>query len=125
MIAANQYERYKQQSVMTMTQGEMVIKLWDEILKQLSSGVIFIEKKDLSQSNIALQKAQRILNHLRATLNFKYDLSNNLDSLYEFFINKIIEANIQKVCEPINEILPMITELRDSFAQAERTVRMK
>ncbi|MFZ2537501.1 MAG: flagellar export chaperone FliS [Oscillospiraceae bacterium] len=124
-MAINPYERYKQQSVMTMTQGEMLIKLWDETLKQLSSGVIFIEKKDFSQSNKALQKAQQIINHLRATLNFKYEMSNDLDALYEFFISKIVEANIQKASNPIEEILPMITELRDSFAQAERSARMK
>ncbi len=124
-MLVNSYERYKQQSVMTMTQGEMLIKLWDEILKQLNSGVIFIDKRDFSQSNKALQKAQRIINHLRATLNFNYEMSNDLDALYEFFNSKIVEANIHKNSNPIEEILSMVTELRDSFAQAERSARMK
>ncbi len=124
-MLVNSYERYKQQSVMTMTQGEMLIKLWDEILKQLNSGVIFIDKRDFSQSNKALQKAQRIINHLRATLNFNYEMSNDLDALYEFFNSKIVEANIHKNSNPIEEILSMVTELRVSFAQAERSARMK
>ena len=110
---------------MTMTQGEMVTKLWDEVLKQLSAGVIFIDKKDIQQSNKALQKAQRIITHFRTTLDFKYELSNDLDALYEFFNSKIVQANIHKDTALINEILPMITDMRDSFAQAERSVRMK
>lgn len=121
----NQYQRYKQQSVMTMTQGEMLLKLCDEVLKQLNFGISSIEKKDYVSSNNALQKSQRIINHLRATLNFKYDISNNLDALYEYFVSKIIEANVKKNVTPLNEILPMVEEIRDSFAQADRTVRMQ
>lgn len=121
----NQYEKYKQQSLMTMTQGEMLIKLCDEVLKQLALATMSLEKKDYATSNASLQKSQRIVNHLRATLNFKYDISNNLDALYEFFVNKMIESNIKKTAAPIEEILPMMTELRDSFAQADRTVRMQ
>lgn len=124
-MLANQYEKYKQQSVMTMTQGEMLLKLLDEVIKQLTYGVMCIEKKDFFNSNKSFQKSQRIINHLRATLNFKYDISNNLDTLYEFFNSKIVKANVSKDIQPIDEILPMITELRDSFVEAERLSRKK
>ena len=119
----NPYQAYKQQSVMTMTQGEMLNKLYEEAAKQLSFAEVYMKDKDYTKTNDALQRAQRILNHLRATLNFDYDISNNLAALYEFFVSKIIEANVKKKPEPIREILPMVKELQEAFAQADKQAR--
>lgn len=119
----NPYDVYKQQSILTMTQGEMLNKLFEEIVKQLSCAQLYIEEKDVGKANQALQKAQRILNHLRATLDFQYDVSNNLAALYDFFIQKIIQANIKKDAGPIQEILPMIQDLQATFIQADKIAR--
>ena len=119
----NPYQAYKQQSVMTMTQGEMLNKLYEEAAKQLSFAEVYMKDKDYTKTNDALQRAQRILNHLRATLNFDYDISNNLAALYEFFVSKIIEANVKKKPEPIREILPMVKELQEALSQADKQAR--
>ena len=122
-MANNPYEQYQKQSVMTMTQGEMLTKLYEEIIKQLSGAVVFIDSKDFSKANQALQKAQKIFNHLKVTLDHKYRISQNLDSLYNFFIQQIILANIRKEVKPIQDIIPMVEELRDTFIQADRIAR--
>ena len=36
-MGQNPYQKYQQQSIMTMTQGEMLIKLYDEVNKQLNA----------------------------------------------------------------------------------------
>lgn len=122
-MAVNPYEKYKQQSVMTMTQGEMLSKLYEEVIKQLSGAAMFIDKKDFFRANESLQKAQRILNHLKSTLNFKYEISNNLDALYDFFIQQIVAANMKKSVEPLEDIIPMVDELRETFVQADKLAR--
>lgn len=124
-MAVNPYEKYKQQSVMTMTQGEMLVKLYEEVIKQLSSALISIEKKDYSSSNESLQKAQKILGYLKSTLDFKYEVSNNLSMLYDFFIQRLIDANIKKDTAIIEEVIPMVAELKDAFSQADRLARIK
>lgn len=123
-MSVNPYERYKQQSVMTMTQGEMLVKLYEETVKQLSGAVIYIQEKDYVKANKALQKSQKIINHLKSTLNFKYEVSNNLAALYDFFIQRIVEANVKKSAAPITDVIPMIDDLRDAFGQAERLSRI-
>ncbi len=122
-MAINPYEQYKKQSVMTMTQGEMLTKLYEEIIKQLNGAILYIDEKSVSKANEALQKSQKILNYLKATLDHKYQISENLDSLYDFFIQEIVQANIKKEIKPIQEILPMIEELRDTFIEADRLAR--
>lgn len=124
-MAFNPYDKYKQQSVMTMTQGEMVVRLYDEVIKSLSAAVAAVDSKDYPKANNAFLKSERIINHFRATLNFECEISNNLDMLYAFFLQTILTANIKKEKEGVEEIIPMIIELRDAFAQAEKTVRMQ
>lgn len=124
-MAANPYMQYQEQSIMTMTQGELVVKLFEGCLKQLNSAIYFIEQKQFDKANTALQKAQRIVNYLDASLDMNYEVSENLHALYEYFARLIVRANIKKDAAPIKEIIPMIDGLRDSFKQAEKKVHMK
>ncbi|OUP70366.1 flagellar export chaperone FliS [Anaerotruncus colihominis] len=124
-MPVNPYQQYQRQSVMTMTQGEMLTKLYDEVIKQMSGAKICLTEKDLSGVNNALQKAQRILFYLKSTLDFKYEISGNLDALYDFFIERIVQANLKKDAAILDEIIPMIEDLRDTFVQADRNARSK
>lgn len=119
----NPYESYKKQSIMTMTPGDMLLTLYDEILKQGETAKVAMERKEYGEVNRALQKAQRILNHLKATLDFKYDIAKNLDALYDYFIQQIVCANIKKDPSLLDEILPMIKDLRDTYCEADKRSR--
>ena len=80
-MALNPYQKYQQQSIMTMTQGEMLTKLYDEVIKQLNAVKQFNQEKDYEAANLASQKAQKISRHLNSTLDFQYEVSNNLSAL--------------------------------------------
>lgn len=124
-MPVNPYQQYQRQSVMTMTQGEMLTKLYDEVIMQMGGAKICLKEKDLSGVNNALQKAQRILFYLKSTLDFKYEISGNLDALYDFFIERTVQANLKKDAAMLDEIIPMIEDLRDTFVQADRNARSK
>lgn len=121
----NSYQTYKQQSILTMTPGDMLTKLYDEILKQLELSKQAFEKKDFAAVNQSLQKTQSILRHLRSTLDFKYEISNNLDALYDYFIYITIQANTKKDPKELDEVEGFISELRASYIQADRQTRVK
>lgn len=120
----NPYARYKEQSVMTMTQGDMVNLLFEETVNRLNKGLYCLSAKDFEGSNTHFKKAQAIIGHLSSTLDRKYEVSQGLDALYEYFAYQILQTNIRKDPQPVEEILPMITELKEAFAQADRQVRM-
>ena len=119
-MAMNPYQKYQQQSIMTMTRGELLTKLYDETIKELNRAELMLQEKELDKVNASLQKAQKILLHLKATLDPQYEISKSLDALYEFFIYRITQANIHKESESISQILPMIVDLRDTFIQADK-----
>jgi len=123
-MAANPYAKYKEQAVMTMTQGEMIVRLYDEIDLQLNKAIVAIEEKDMVKANLALQKAQKIIRHFQATLNHNYEVAAGLNKIYEYLLKEIIKANIKKDSEPIKIILPLISELKEVFVQGERLARI-
>ena len=119
----NRYQAYKQQSVMTMTQGEILNTLYDGLLKALYTGQKALESRDYALANQEFIRAQKILNYLKATLNHKYDIANNLEMLYNFFLQEIIKVNVKKSEQNLSVVIEMITQLRDAFVQADKNTR--
>ncbi|MCL2037047.1 MAG: flagellar export chaperone FliS [Oscillospiraceae bacterium] len=114
----NPYTTYKKQSVSTMTSVEIVIKGYSECERQLNRAIHFIEGKDYVEAHNALDKAGELVCAFRSVLDMSVgELSQNLDSLYDFFFRQIIQADIKKDVEIIREILPQIAELKDAFMQ--------
>ena len=119
----NHYATYKQQSVMTMTPGQMLIAVYDELIKQLNISIMSFEKNDIAEINRSLLKSQRIISELRATLNFDYEISKNLDDIYNFLNRAIMNANIKKDPSELADVLLIVKELRDAFFQADKNTR--
>lgn len=119
----NPYQAYKQQSFMTMTSGDLLIALFDGLLKQLNRAVLAFQQKNFAEVNHGLQKAQLILQHLNGTLDDRYPISANLHALYDYFLNVTLQANLKKDPHGVEEIIPMITELRDTYYQADKLSR--
>ncbi|EKC63803.1 hypothetical protein OBE_07273 [human gut metagenome] len=46
MAAVNPYEEYQKQSIMTMTQGELVVQLFRGCSKKLNLAVYYIEENN-------------------------------------------------------------------------------
>ncbi|NLV86906.1 MAG: flagellar export chaperone FliS [Clostridiales bacterium] len=120
---ANPYKAYKQQSVMTMTPGQVLLAVYDEMIKQINIAKLGFEDNNLPLINNSLQKSQTILRELQNTLNFDYEVSGGLNDLYDFFHSVLREVNIKKSPERLDEVLQMVVELRDAFSQAEKQTR--
>ena len=117
----NAYGTYKQQAVSTMTPVELVVKLYDECERQLNRAVHFIDVKDYSGAHTALDKSGEIVNALRSVLDMSIGkISENLDSLYDFFFKQIVEADMKKDKVIISQLLPQIGELKDAFVQISK-----
>ncbi len=119
----NRYQAYKQQSMLTMTQGEMLTAVYDGLLKAIYSAQKAFETRNLPEINKHLLKAQEILGYLKSTLNSQYEIAQNLESLYDYFIQQLRQANVKKSPEGLQDVAQMIQELRDAFVQADKNVR--
>jgi flagellar protein FliS len=126
----NPYQQYKEQAVLTLSPGELVVKLLDRCILELEQAKSLLEEKNdkmyLSYKTINdhLKHAVKILEYMIASLDMKYPIADQLLSLYEFYIWKIKNANSEKNPKLLEEIIPMITDIKNGFAGAERKVQM-
>lgn len=122
----NPYSEYKKKSVETMTPVEVVIKLYNEIERQLAIAINCVEKKDrheFMKANEAFIKAENCIDALREALDMSIPISKELDSYYIFFYKEIVKANISKDCTEVKKIIPLVAELRDAFTQISQMTR--
>jgi len=117
--------QYKQQSAMTASPGELTLMLYDGCVKNLKLNKMHIESGDYVAANVVSQKAQNILAELARSLDMRYDISNQLQPLYDFMLNELIASNLKKDVEKVEFVLEMVTELRDTWRQAVRINRQQ
>lgn len=119
-MAVNGYQHYKEQTVNTMTPGEMLNLLYDELLKRLTRSELALENKDYELFEQSIQRSMDIVTYLKDTLNFQYEISNELKRLYDFFLYELIRIKAGRNTAVISELRPLIMDLRDSFREAQR-----
>lgn len=119
----NPYEKYRQNMVTTMTQADMLLKLYDEVIKQIEIARAAIGTQKVADMDKALTKAQRIIQYLQTSLDPRYSISSNLGKLYEFFASQLVMANVKKDVNILDEIEPLVLDLRNTFAQCDKQTR--
>ncbi|MCL6598705.1 MAG: flagellar export chaperone FliS [Alicyclobacillus macrosporangiidus] len=113
---------YKQVGIATAPKERLLIMLFDGLLRFTAQAKAAIDASQVEAAHNALIRAQDIVLELQQSLNPSQapQLAENLDALYTFFYTQLVEANRRKSREVIESIEPLIRELRDAFAQAER-----
>lgn len=114
------YQQYKQQSVNTMTSGEMLILLYDEALKRLSRSELALKSKDFATFDASIDRTSEIIKYLNATLDKSYTISAELKRLYDFFLYQLIRIKAGRNAALIAEIRPLILNLRNTFKEADK-----
>jgi flagellar secretion chaperone FliS len=120
-MAANPYETYKQQEILSSGRSDLLLMLYDGCIKQLKLARIHLAERSVEGTHAALMKAQAILSNLMTDLDMRYELSGPLMELYQFFHQELTEANIHKDDAKIAPVLDMIMDLRNTWQMAVRS----
>lgn len=120
MMYQNGYNQYKMESVNTMTRGEMLLLLYDEMIKRLSRAEIALADEDYELFDRSVQRAKDIVKYLNETLNMDYQISFELKRMYDFFSYELNRLQIGRNKNVSEELKPLIIELRDAFREAEK-----
>lgn len=117
---------YQKQQVNGASPVQLVVMLYDGALRFMEAGKHAVVNKNLEKQNYYIQKAQRIVTELMATLDMERggEVAKNLFALYGYVLNELVTANIEDKTEPIDRAIRVFSELRESWAQiAEATAR--
>lgn len=117
----NGYQQYKMQAVNTMTKGEMLLLLYDELIKRLTRAEMALEKKDYQVFEASVKRSGEIVQYLKDTLNTEYSISRELQRMYDFFLYEVSRLQASRNKAVIEELRPLVMELRDAFREANKT----
>jgi flagellar biosynthetic protein FliS len=115
---SNAYTVYQQNNILTASKEKLLLMLYDGAIKFLNLACKAIDDKDIQNSNNYIKRTQDILTELMCTLNMDIELSKSLYALYDYMKYRLIQANIKKDRKEIEEVLDMLSELRDTWEKA-------
>lgn len=117
--------RYKSVQVQTASPETLVVMLYDGIIRFIGSAQQGILAKKYDQADRALARAQDIITELTITLNHEAggEIARNLAGLYEYCMRRLIDGNVSKSVEPLDEVLSIVRPLRDAWAQIAKEQR--
>ncbi|AVP54253.1 flagellar protein FliS [Clostridium tetani] len=125
MYANNAYNTYKTNSVNYASKEQLLLMVLDGAVKFSKIAKQGIEKKDIVKAHENIIKTQNIFYELMATLDVEQggQWAENLMRIYDFIVQKLLEANIKKDVKVMNEIIPLIEDIRDTWHEAYKIAK--
>ncbi len=115
-----QYKEQREQTISAMTPAELLMLLYDELIKRLVIGDLALGKEDYPGFEAAMDRCMDILRYLDDTLDPQYPISAELHRLYDFFLYDLSRIKMGRNKAELDKVRPLLTELRDTFRAAAK-----
>lgn len=115
------YRAYQTTRVETSSPEQLIQLLYNEAYRSAKLGLDALQAKDWETANNRLIKVQDILSALMGALDFNIPLAQNLYQLYDFVYQQVMQANVKKEVALVEKALPVLKELRDTWAEMQRS----
>lgn len=98
---------------------ELTHLLYKVIIERLNLAIDAINEKKFDKANMHLQKCNDLVYRLGAGINYEAGIiSDQLEVLYQYVADTLIEANIKKDVPLIQEVIRIVTDISDAWEQA-------
>jgi len=120
MVGSNAYNVYKNNSVNYSSKEQLLLMLLDGAVRFSKIARQAIIEKDMKKSHEFIVKTENIFYELILTLDISKAgvWGKNMVDLYEFIIKRLMDANIKKDLNIIDEAIPLIEEIRNTWNEA-------
>ncbi|MBE6051345.1 MAG: flagellar export chaperone FliS [Clostridium sp.] len=116
---SNGYNIYKNNSVNYASKDQLLLMLVDGAVKFSKRAEIAIIEKDINGAHENLIKTQNIFGELMVSLDRSAgDWAVQIFKVYEFITEKLMQVNMKKDLEGLQELIPLIEEIRDIWHEA-------
>ncbi len=114
------FQQYKEQSINTMTQSELLLLLYDELVKRMTQAELALDKKAYPVFESSVKRSIDIIQYLSDILDRQYPISHDMARLYEYFIYELGRAQIGRRKELLTDVKAKVSELREAFREAAK-----
>ena len=116
---SNGYNVYKNNSVNYASKEQLLLMLVEGAVKFCKIARQAIVDKDIKKAHDALVRTQDIFSELMVSLDTTQgEWAVQLFNVYAFIKEKLIEANMSKKLEIIDEILPLVEDINETWKEA-------
>lgn len=117
------YANYAREKIMMASPAELTLMLYEGAIKFCNIAIIAIENKDIMKAHTNIVKAERIIEEFRSTLNFNYPVAKDFDEVYKYVYQRLIDANMTKDKEILEEVLKHLRTMRDTWKEVMKLTK--
>ena len=127
MAYTNALAAYKETRIRTASQGQLIVMLYDEAIRQLNKSLELLNlnksgKQDPARIEVigkAIIKSRDIITELIVSLNLEQggEIAQNLFALYTWFNKELLEAHMDMNVNRIEDVKIQISELRSAWVE--------
>lgn len=125
MAPLNAYQAYNSSKIMTASQGELTLMLYEGAIKFCNIAIMGIEEKSVEKAHNNIMKVENIIAEFQATLDPKYEVSKDFENVYSYLQDRLREANLKKDKEILEEVLGHLRTMRDTWKEVMRLSKLE
>jgi len=125
MQAESIVSRYQTVQVTTSSPGETLIALYDGLFRFLNLARFGLANREhRAKAGEAISKAHAIVSEFLVALDPQHapELCGNLTRVYNFCLDKLLEANLKSDPAMVDEVIRVLSPLREGFTSAVKQV---
>ncbi|MCI7107701.1 MAG: flagellar export chaperone FliS [Agathobacter sp.] len=117
MIQNQGYAAYGNSKILTASPAELTLMLYDGAIKFVNIAIAATEKKDVEKAHNNIMKAENIIIEFQSTLDHKYPVAKDFDTVYTYLLQRLRDANLKKDKEILEEVLGHLRTMRDTWKE--------
>ena len=117
MAMPDAYAHYNNSKVLTASPAELTLMLYEGAIKFCNIAIAAVEHKDVEKAHTNIQKTEHIIDYFRQTLDMKYPVAEDFERVYSYLSQRLIEANIKKDKEILEEVNTHLRSMRDTWKE--------
>jgi flagellar protein FliS len=125
MALPNAYKQYANSKIMTATPAQLTLMLYDGAIKFCNLAIMGIEENNIEKSHNNIVKVENIIQEFRSTLDFKYPVAQDFENVYKYVFERLVEANIKKDKEILEEVLSHLRTMRDTWEEVMKLAKQE
>ncbi|MBR5565673.1 MAG: flagellar export chaperone FliS [Roseburia sp.] len=123
MLQRQGYAAYANNKITTATPADLVLMLYEGAIKFCNIAIMGIEQKDIEKAHNNIMKVQKIIQEFQISLDYKYETAKDFNEVYNYLLQRLMEANIKKDKEILEEVLKHLRTMRDTWVEVMRLTK--
>ena len=111
--------RYQQMDIATASPESLIAKLLAAAIRHARLAIDPTGPDAAARRGSAISRVVAIVGELRSCLDHEQggEIATNLESLYDFVLDRMLTANLEQRSEPIEEAIAVLTPLEEAWAE--------